>query len=301
VGGWRSSPDGFVEVVLPAFRFDELLATCDICAGLNFDDVDLDARIMACRTCGYRFVNPRPSQPEIASTYSDPSFYDGWVADDAGRSVMWAKRLRLVERMVTGRRLLDIGAGMGTFLALARNHGWEVAGTEVSTSARRLARDRYSLDLLYGQAEDLPLEPNSFDVITLWHVLEHVPSPSRLLHACRKALVADGTIVIAVPNDAEAAFIPGRLKRSILSIDDQRQSFKRYEPLVPGGEIHLSHFTLPVISRLLRTEGLRVAWVSVDDHSPRPTWITNLRVGLYRFAHRLSHVNVGKAMVLIAN
>lgn len=284
-----------------AFSFDERVSACDICGSADFHAVDLDAHVMTCRACGYHFVNPRPSQREIATAYSDPHFYDGWIADDAGRSEMWAKRLRLVEHRAPGKRLLDIGAGMGTFLAIAQDRGWSVTGTEVSASARKLASDGYGLDLLHGQAEELRLEPHGFDVITLWHVLEHVPSPSKLLHACQEALAPSGTLVIAVPNDADSAFMPGRIKRRILSILGRPRLHRRYERLVPRGEIHLSHFTLPVLSRLLDKEGFRVRWVSVDDHFPRPTWATNLRVGLYRVMFRISQVNLGKAMVVFAH
>ena len=218
------------------FSFAERVAACDVCGAAAFSSVDAEANVVSCDACGYRFVNPRPSQSEIAAAYSDPHFYDGWIADDTGRHEMWRKRLALVRQhtqrpgpdlrpdsrqgsragLAHGTRLLDVGAGIGAFLAMAREQGWTVAGTEVSTSARNLARERYGLDLLFGQAEDLPLPSQAFDVVTLWHVLEHVPSPARLLRACAQALVPGGFLVVAVPNDDDAAFFPNRVKRSIL-------------------------------------------------------------------------------------
>jgi SAM-dependent methyltransferase len=288
-----------------AFAFEERVDACDVCGNAAFSSVDINADIVSCDTCGYRFVNPRPSQGEIAAAYSDPHFYDGWIQDDSGRREMWRKRLALVskqtERTRQGMRLLDVGAGIGAFLAMAREQGWTVSGTEVSTSARSLARERYGLDLLFGQAEDLHLPSRGFDVVTLWHVLEHVPSPARLLRSCAQALVPGGSLVVAVPNDADAAFVPNRAKRLILGALGRRVSPRpRYERLRPGSEIHLSHFTLPVLRRLLGTHGFQVVSVSVDDHYTMPNLKTDLQVAAYRAVRRVTGANMGQAMVLVA-
>src|SRR5260370_38811561 len=91
---------------------------------------------------------------------------------------MWRKRLDLLERQpAPGGRLLDVGAGIGTFLALAAERGWQVAGTEISESAVRLARERHGLQLRPAQLEEAGFEAGSSDVIPLWLVLQHVPSP----------------------------------------------------------------------------------------------------------------------------
>ena len=135
---------------------------CDVCGAVEFRPVSRQAVVVECRRCGYRFVNPRPSQAEIVAAYSDPHFYDAWIEDDAGRIRMWRKRLELVRRAATGSTLLDVGAGIGTFLALARHRaGWSVSGTEVSSAAVAIARRRYGLELLQGQAQSLPLPPGT--------------------------------------------------------------------------------------------------------------------------------------------
>jgi len=283
------------------FSFAERVAACDVCGGAAFSSLDADANIVSCNACGYRFVNPRPSQSEIAAAYSDPHFYDGWLEDDAGREQMWAKRLRLVRQRVRGNRVLDVGAGIGTFLAMARDRGWQVAGTEVSTSALELARSRHGIDLFNGQAEDLPLPTNAFDVVTLWHVLEHVPSPSRLLRVCHDVLVPSGWIVIAVPNDSDSIMLRNRIKRRVFGLLGRPVAPRvRYERLGPGSEIHLSHFTLPVLERVLSKERFQLRWVSVDDHYPNPGWKTDGRVAAYRLINRVTGTNVGDATVLVA-
>ena len=97
-----------------AFSFDERVAVCDLCRGTRFSTVSADANVVECLECGYRFVNPRPPQAEIASSYSDPDFYAGWIESEAGRARMWSKRLDLLKRAGSNVRLLDIGAGIGT-------------------------------------------------------------------------------------------------------------------------------------------------------------------------------------------
>jgi len=226
----------------------------------------------------------------------------GWIADDAGRKRMWIKRARLVRSRAKGTRLLDVGAGIGTFLAMARDAGWQVSGTEVSASARALAQQRYGVDLMFGQAEELHLPSQAFDVITLWHVLEHVPSPSRLLRVCHDSLVPGGCLVIAVPNDSDPVMVPDRWKRRLKAVAGRTHPVRqRYERLAPGSEIHLSHFTAPVLKQLLAKEGFRVRWMSVDDHYPKPGWKTDTQIAAYRLIHRFTGINLGEAMLVVAD
>lgn len=284
-----------------SFQLDEVVEVCDVCGGRSFVSRDNEAAIVECRACGYRFVNPRPSQAEIAAAYSDEHFYDGWLEDDAGRQRMWRKRLRVVERRADGRRILDVGAGIGTFLWLAQQRGFQVVGSEVSESARQLARRRYGLDLLYGQAEQLRLGPASFDVITLWHVLEHVPSPTALLQVCHTALKPGGALVIALPNDSDGVMLPNAIKgKALAMLGKSHPPRPRYQRLMPGSEIHLSHFTPAVLKRLLDKTGFTLRWLSVDDHYPDPSWKTDLRVAAYRLFHRLTGINPGDASLLLA-
>src|SRR5437867_13313884 len=71
--------------VTPSFAFDEEIAACDLCGGRDFAILTSAANVRACVRCGYRFVSPRPSQAEIAASYSDTYFYSGWIEYDAGR------------------------------------------------------------------------------------------------------------------------------------------------------------------------------------------------------------------------
>ena len=277
------------------FAHEEMLTNCDVCGGGGLHTVDLEARVMVCGDCGFRFVNPRPTQEAIAASYSNPHAYDHWLREEEGREKMWRKRLQLVERLSGGRRgrLLDVGAGIGTFLALARDKGWEVAGTEVSSSAISLARERHGLELREAQLEQSGLATGSFELITLWHVLEHVPSPAGTLREVHRVLAPGGMVVVAVPNDSNAMLVPRRLKRFLT-----RKAFRRYEPVMPGEEVHLSHFHPAVLRRLLTRTGFTPGRVTIDDQYPLPNRWTTGRVAAGRALVWLTRLNLGNSLLV---
>ncbi|HLJ68819.1 MAG TPA: class I SAM-dependent methyltransferase [Chloroflexota bacterium] len=282
------------------FSFDECVSVCDVCGGTAFSPVAPRANVVECEECGYRFVTPRPSQSQIAGAYSDPHFYDGWIDDESGRIQMWSKRLDFIRMHVAAHHLLDIGAGIGTFLALARDRAhWSVCGTEVSLSAVQEARERYGLSLRVGQVEEIGFSAGTFDLVTLWHVLEHVPSPRTLLRTCHDVLVPGGTLVVAVPNDstvrARVSSVRGRMMGK-----GAPPTAVRYPLLQPGREVHLSYFTEGVLRRLLASEGFETRLATVDDHYACPSPRTTAQVGAYRLLRRLTGINAGIALLLIA-
>src|SRR5205807_2411751 len=116
-----------------------------------------------------------------------------------------------------------------------------------------LAKEKYGLSLLAGDVEALDLPPQSFDVITLFHVLEHVPDPGKLATVCHALLRAQGILVIAVPNDVLAWTSKIKKIGKKLGV----RSFQKFSPKLgisragTSHEIHLSHFTPAVLSRLI--------------------------------------------------
>lgn len=280
-----------------AFSFTEQLLACDLCGGTRLSTVSQEANVVQCMSCGYRFANPRPSQAEIAASYSEDDFYDGWIKDQAGRLRMWSKRLELLHRAGPKVRLLDVGAGIGTFLSLAHDRlGWDVVGTEVSASAVRIARDRYGLTLLEGRIEDLALPEGAFDVITMWHVLEHVPSPAQTLDLCHTLLATNGLLALAVPNDdAARAWLVRAKARLQLKVPPPR-----YEVLRPHHEVHLSQFDSQVLERALRSRGFSIELVTVDDQYANPDVRSETLIRAYRIIRRLSRLNFGQATFVLA-
>ncbi len=118
----------------------------------------------------------------------------GPLREVGGRSVMW---LRGEQR----GRLLDVGCGEGSFLANMQTLGWQVTGVEPDSDAARNAREQTGLhDVRSGSLEDVQLEQNSFDAVTLVHVLEHLPDPAQTLRQCWLLLRRGGQLVITTPN-----------------------------------------------------------------------------------------------------
>ncbi|RTY97382.1 class I SAM-dependent methyltransferase, partial [Flavobacterium bomense] len=93
-------------------------------------------------------------------------------------------------------RILDIGAGTGDFLSVAKNAGWETIGVEPSDRAKAIAKSK-GVSFVEETSE---LDSHSFDVISMWHVLEHVPDLDKQIKELKRLLKPTGTLIIAVPN-----------------------------------------------------------------------------------------------------
>jgi 2-polyprenyl-3-methyl-5-hydroxy-6-metoxy-1,4-benzoquinol methylase len=246
----------------------KIVMACSVCQSDRIQIVDSDFNFCRCDSCGYVFDSPRPSFAEISAFYSQAGKYDMWLKGERARDMLWKRRLKKVLQSGAKGRLLDIGTGYGQFLQHARTLFDDVSGTEVSESAIALAREKYGLPLLAGQIEELDLPPRSFDTITLFHVLEHVPDPGKLIDRCHGLLRAQGTLVIAVPNDVLAWTSKVKKAGKKLGI----RSFQKFSPKLgiaragASREIHLSHFTPKVLRQLLEKSGLRIEEESLDPY-----------------------------------
>jgi len=99
----------------------------------------------------------------------------------------------------TTKNLLDFGCGTGDFLRIAQQNKWEVLGIEPNVKARALANEKTN-NVVFETDELIKLKPNSFDVITLWHVLEHIPNYQEQFLILKNLLKPNGSLIIAVPN-----------------------------------------------------------------------------------------------------
>jgi ubiquinone/menaquinone biosynthesis C-methylase UbiE len=230
--------------------------------------VDSDFNFCRCDSCGYVFDSPRPSFTEISAFYSQAGKYDAWLKEERARDMLWKRRLKKLLQSGAKGSLLDIGTGYGQFLHRAQSFFSEVLGTEVSESAVALAKEKYGLNLLAGQVEQMDLPPQSFDTITLFHVLEHVPDPCLLINCCHALLRPQGVLIIAVPNDVLAW--TSKLKKIGKQLG--LRSFQKFSSKFgisragASREIHLSHFTPAVLHRLLENCGLQVTEESLDPY-----------------------------------
>lgn len=246
----------------------ETLDRCDVCHSRGLDQADAVNRICRCRRCGYVFVNPRPTQREIVRFYSRSTHYDPWLTEEDARLRLWKRRLRIVLKYRHYGRLLDVGTGTGQFLTVARRF-FEVYGTEVSESGVRIARDRYGLNISQGELDNIDFR-RSYDVLTLFHVLEHVPSPSSTLSKCRELMNDGGILLVAVPNDIYR--LRSVARQALAGVGLRRHGCPKFHGVsrmrLDGTqrELHLSHFTPGVLRSLLARCGFRTSVITLDPY-----------------------------------
>jgi SAM-dependent methyltransferase len=248
------------------------ILSCLICKNAAIFPIDRTANLWRCGMCGYMFVNPQPSHEELARFYSQASKYDGWLGQEKARDALWKRRLRVIARYARGGSLLDVGTGIGQFLAHARQVFSEVAGTEISDSAIGIARKKYGLLLHQGTVEQIDFNGKQFDVITLFHVLEHVHDPPALIADCARLLTVHGVLVVAVPNEIHSARrrMAGYLKLLLNAAGSTRYrlhgrfGIPRISFDGSQDEIHLSFFTERSLRYLLRHYGFTIERTTLD-------------------------------------
>jgi 2-polyprenyl-3-methyl-5-hydroxy-6-metoxy-1,4-benzoquinol methylase len=166
----------------------------------NFD-------IVKCEKCEFLFTNPIPLESEIGKYYESDEYIShsntskGIINKlyQTVRSITLNQKVKLVKRVVKGNKLLDIGSGTGDFLNICNNNGYEVIGIEPSENAKKSAIENYQLDI-YSEEKIKVLTNGSFDIITMWHVLEHVYNLKERVEEIHKLLVKKGVLIVAVPN-----------------------------------------------------------------------------------------------------
>lgn len=162
-----------------------------------------------CTECGLMYLSPRPTLRSIGNYYPpDYTPYRPPIEEERFALMRYMRRRKLIKRRVLMEkygslkqgRVLDVGCATGLFLHEMQLAGWEATGVEPIQSAAELARTRFGLHVFQGRLGDAPFEPQSFDAITFWDVLEHTFSPrAELAHAAR-LLKPGGLIAINVPN-----------------------------------------------------------------------------------------------------
>ena len=189
---------------------------------------------------------PQPKEEELGKYYES----DDYISHTDGKRSMFEKayhfvkgialknKLQLINDLQKEKgKLLDIGAGTGEFLMVAKENGWQTTGIEPSDKARNIALKK-GVFLADSLAD---LEDHSFDVISMWHVLEHVPNLENQIKELKRLLKPTGTILIAVPNfnSYDAKYY--------------KEFWAAYD--VPR---HLWHFSKTAIKELFAKEGLHL-------------------------------------------
>ncbi|MBE0649448.1 MAG: class I SAM-dependent methyltransferase [Bacteroidales bacterium] len=192
------------------------IENCPVCGSHNFSEfLELNDFFLTqepfvlqkCQSCGFVFTNPRPDDKSLSRYYESPDYLshhsDGFsilnLVYQSLRRINIKSKFSKTEQYVSRGSLLDIGCGTGELLNYFQNKKWNVKGIEPSESARKFAIEKYGLDI-----QDEPglksLAEQTFDVVTMWHVLEHVANLNDRIEVIFKLLKKSGYLIIALPN-----------------------------------------------------------------------------------------------------
>jgi len=190
------------------------LSTCTICTGKSFKDYlvckDYTATgeqfsLKQCNFCDFVLTDPKPDEQAIEKYYQSEKYISHTggkknlfdAAYVLARKIALGNKRRAIEKYSSGKNILDFGCGTGEFLSEMKNHDWQITGVEPSKLANQKASTTTGAKI-YSSIADV--SETAFDVITLWHVLEHLHDLSGSLKKINHLLSKSGTIFVAVPN-----------------------------------------------------------------------------------------------------
>lgn len=164
-------------------------------------------KILECKDCGLLYTTPRPNKEEIGKYYKSDEYYshlenkEGFIPKvyEKVKSINLKNKYHIAAEETTKGKILDIGCGVGDFLHTMEQQGWDCTGVEPSEDAKAIARKRIKAQLLSSEEQE-NLSEGSFDVITMWHVLEHVDALRWQIQQLYRLCKPGGRIVIALPN-----------------------------------------------------------------------------------------------------
>ncbi|PWT78561.1 MAG: class I SAM-dependent methyltransferase [Bacteroidetes bacterium] len=243
--------------------------------------------VWECTTCRLRFTQHVPGMMDIGKFYQSENYIS-----HTETSKGFINRIYHIvrKRTLTGKRklinsqikknshanpykILDIGAGTGAFVSHMKEHGWMATGLEPDPEARKKARELYDVELL--PAEELQNQAaNSFDVITLWHVLEHVHDLHNYLDRLKNITKPGGIILIAVPN--YTSFDGGHYREFWAAYDVPR---------------HLYHFSPQSMRQLLEKHSLQL-------DSIHPMWFDSFYISMLSEKYKTASTNLLSSSII---
>lgn len=242
--------------------------TCPVCSGTDHTlwGAVGTFSIIRCTGCGLGMTHPFPTAEELQQVNADM-----YPAEQRGATYLknagyFTRRYRrnigsIKEYAATGK-LLDVGCNIGFFLKVARDEGFETTGVELNKESAAYGRERFGLDIRSDYLENIAFNDGSFDVVTLFDVLEHIPDMASFLNEVHRIMKPGGLLTVQLPNIAS---LMADLTRS------------HWNWLTPPD--HLYHFTPETIVRLLERHGFTVkrlrTWEPAREFSSN--WLSALR------------------------
>jgi 2-polyprenyl-3-methyl-5-hydroxy-6-metoxy-1,4-benzoquinol methylase len=181
----------------------------------------------------------------------------------------WALKARRALPWHGEGRLLDFGCGGGSFLQRMQRLGWQVTGLDISPLAVERIRTQLGLRALVGSLPHPDLSPASFDVVTMWHSLEHVHDPQTALRATHRLLSPGGRLLVAAPN---IAGLPFRWFGSAWYALDMPRHLTHFTPHTLCAMLERTGFRVRQIRMLRHTRWLRESAMLARQDSTSPDW-----------------------------
>ena len=224
-----------------------LYRDCEICGSKEHRQIWTEDGLIVvrCVKCGFIYTNPMPKQrfEEI-----NPTAWL-WLRGGNDKYQIYKEGIDQIKGLNPKGKLLDIGCSYGDFFLLAEKKGYEVTGIDVSKDAVDFMLRR-NKKVFYGSLEELNFSDGSFDVVTMWEVLEHLQYPSLVLKEVYRILSKKGILAVDIPNARFQLF-----KARLLQMR-KRLWGKEYLGLMP--EVHLNHFTSRSIFKFLEHNNFKV-------------------------------------------
>lgn len=202
-----------------------------------------------CQSCSFIFTQGIPSADEIGKYYQSQDYVSHSDSRKGlmnklyhlSRSLMLVKKHHMVKKVAKGKKLLDIGTGTGYFPGFMKKNGFQVTGVEIDPKAREFAIGEFGISVFSPEDFLNRRIPGKFDVITLWHVLEHLDNFDLYIDRMLEQLEPGGSLVIALPN---------------CNAYDARH----YKAYWAGYDVprHLWHFTPFTLKKLADKHGLEI-------------------------------------------
>jgi len=227
------------EVVIPP-KYDLAQPQNIVASFRSSGDEILIDQLVRCRQCGLLYLNPRLNQKIVEESYSSGTD-ELFVSQNEARERTFTKSLDQIKQIVPQQgRILDVGTAGGTFLGVAKQQGWEVAGCEPNKWLAEWGSKKYGIEIKAGTIFDMRLHDAFFDVVTLWDVLEHTADPQKVLAECNRVLKNNGILVVNYPDiKALVSRLMGKKWVFLLSV-------------------HLYYFTFETLKPMLEKNGFKI-------------------------------------------
>ncbi|MEO7444613.1 MAG: class I SAM-dependent methyltransferase [Ferruginibacter sp.] len=268
------------------------LSSCPLCHSTEISEVlqvkDFTVSgesfpVFECHICTGRFTNDIPTQAEIGKYYQAASYIShsdarGGIVNTLYhffRSLTVKSKREMVKKYCKLRTgsLLDIGSGTGVFLNEMKKHDWKISGLEPDEKARERAASLHQVKSLEPEAI-YSLHSETFDAVTMWHVLEHVHDIEGYLKQVNKSLKEKGKFFIAVPNYTSADAV------------HYKQFWAAYD--VPR---HLYHFSPGSMKKLLSANGFTL-------QAMVPLWLDSYYVSILSEKYKTGKENLVTASMV---